>query len=199
MESQECNKCNQTLPLNMFTTSNRTKSGRVKTCKPCCNEKARKDYASDIELSRAKKNAYQQKWNEKNREWKNERAKLWSKRNPGRCSEYTLAWQEKNKEKHRQYRVEYERKAKSVSNARCARRKAAKIQRTPDWLTDDHHFLISEIYKASQERSDMTGVPHHVDHIVPLRGKKVSGLHVPWNLQVITASENLSKLNKWEI
>ena len=68
--------------------------------------------------------------------------------------------------------------------------------RTPPWLTDEHKFAIIKIYEECREVTQRTGIPHHVDHIIPLRGKLVSGLHVPWNLQIITAKENLSKGNR---
>lgn len=48
----------------------------------------------------------------------------------------------------------------------------------------------------SRSISKKTGTQHHVDHIIPLQGKLVSGLHVPWNLRIIPAHENLSKSNK---
>jgi len=68
----------------------------------------------------------------------------------------------------------------------------------PKWLTDDHLFMIEEIYELRDLRSELTGVVHHVDHIVPLRGQNCCGLHVPWNLQVISAMDNLSKSNSIE-
>jgi len=69
-------------------------------------------------------------------------------------------------------------------------------QAKPKWLTDDHLFMIAEIYELRDLRSKLTGVVHHVDHIVPLRGQNCCGLHVPWNLQVIPAQDNLKKSNR---
>lgn len=66
--------------------------------------------------------------------------------------------------------------------------KAAKAQRTPSWADLDK---IKEIY--------MNCPPgHHVDHIIPLRGKNISGLHVAENLQYLPANENISKNNRFE-
>lgn len=68
--------------------------------------------------------------------------------------------------------------------------------RAPAWLSDEQIAEIREFYLLSAEISKRTKVKYHVDHIVPLLGKNVSGLHVPWNLQVIPAMDNLRKSNK---
>jgi len=63
-------------------------------------------------------------------------------------------------------------------------------------LTEQHKNEIAEVYAQAVEQEKRTGVKHHVDHIVPLQGENVCGLHVPWNLQVLTATQNRSKGNR---
>lgn len=67
---------------------------------------------------------------------------------------------------------------------------------TPKWLTAEHKMEIRLKYRLAIELSRRTGVRHAVDHIVPLQGEEVCGLHVPWNLEVVTQEENLKKSNK---
>ena len=67
---------------------------------------------------------------------------------------------------------------------------------TPKWLTTEHKLEIRLKYRLAIELSRRTGVRHAVDHIIPLQGDEVCGLHVPWNLEVVTQEENLKKSNK---
>ena len=76
-----------------------------------------------------------------------------------------------------------------------AARNAAKRSASPNWITGEMRAEIAAFYRQSEELSALTGVKHEVDHIVPLRGKTVCGLHLPWNLQVIPAHENRRKSN----
>jgi 5-methylcytosine-specific restriction endonuclease McrA len=69
-------------------------------------------------------------------------------------------------------------------------------QATPKWLTAEQRMEIRLKYRLAIELSRATGIRHAVDHIVPLQGEEVCGLHVPWNLQVIPQEENLKKYNK---
>ena len=80
--------------------------------------------------------------------------------------------------------------------ARNAERHAAKLNRTPSWANKE---AISEFYEKARRLTEETGVPHDVDHIIPLRGELVSGLHVESNLQVISSSENRIKNNNYRI
>lgn len=82
-------------------------------------------------------------------------------------------------------------------NAAVSRRRAAKVQATPTWLSEGDLEAIRTEYSLAAWCSEVMGTSYHVDHVVPLRGKSICGLHVPWNLQVIPASDNIIKSNKW--
>jgi 5-methylcytosine-specific restriction endonuclease McrA len=103
------------------------------------------------------------------------KTKRWQEANPGRRKEIYQKWFDSNPGK---------------INAKTARRRAAKLQATPPWLTAEQKAEIEVLYiKAKQ-------LGMHVDHIMPLKGKNFSGLHVPWNLQLLTPEENFKKSNK---
>jgi 5-methylcytosine-specific restriction endonuclease McrA len=69
-------------------------------------------------------------------------------------------------------------------------------QATPPWLTRAQKSEMRELYKIAITMTKTTGEKYVVDHIVPLRSELVCGLHVPWNLRVITQEENLKKSNQ---
>mgnify|MGYP003122343246 CR=1 FL=1 len=92
----------------------------------------------------------------------------------------------------------YYRKNKQYYITKAYLRNKQVARAKPAWLTEEHEFMLEEIYELRDLRSKLTGVVHHVDHIVPLRGQNCCGLHVPWNLQVIPAVDNLSKSNSIE-
>ena len=85
------------------------------------------------------------------------------------------------------------RRAKATAAER--ERQAAKIGATPKWLTNEHHKQIDAIYDMARKTTLNAGFKCHVDHIVPLKGKAVCGLHVPWNLRVVSQSYNSKKFN----
>jgi hypothetical protein len=80
-----------------------------------------------------------------------------------------------------------------------ARKRATKLKRVPCWLTKQDFENIKQIYLEAKQLSDKEGKKYHVDHIIPLRGKYVSGLHVPENLRILLAEENMAKSNKFYI
>ena len=123
------------------------------------------------------------KWRSDNREKEVERHRKWRSENREKSRECHRKWYAANKEK---------------SNALGAKYAAAKIHRTPKWLTKEHYKQMEDMYIKAHWLPEQTGVKYNVDHIIPLQGDNVSGLHVPWNLQVITAAENFSKGNKFD-
>jgi hypothetical protein len=103
----------------------------------------------------------------------------------------------RDKVKIQEYRQWYQQENSEIIANISAKRRAKQLNATPSWLSNDDIINISKLYKEAKAISLSTGMPHHVDHIVPLQGKNVCGLHVPWNLRVIPATDNLIKSNKF--
>lgn len=103
------------------------------------------------------------------------------------------------KAKRSQQGKEWFKNNAGIARAKRARRRASMSNATPNWLTAIQKAQIAEFYEIAEALNTQTGVKHHVDHIVPLKGKSVTGLHNPWNLQILTATQNISKGNRYEL
>jgi hypothetical protein len=96
----------------------------------------------------------------------------------------------------REYRNAWKANNKVQIRADTKARRRKHRDATPPWLTRRQKSEIRQIYQIAITMTQTTGEQYVVDHIVPLRGESVCGLHVPWNLRVITQDENLKKSNK---
>lgn len=111
---------------------------------------------------------------------------------------YAKAYREANPEKTKEAVKKY-RKANQSHFTRLQMEREKKIQQAcPPWMTKADKDWMDDIYKTSKQIKDQYGVDTAVDHIIPIKGKTVCGLHVPWNLRVVTRSYNSQKLNNIE-
>jgi 5-methylcytosine-specific restriction endonuclease McrA len=143
-----------------------------------CLEKQRAYYHANKEISLKK----QKQYCEENKEAIKLRRQVYRKKNWDRILAERRLYYKKNPGK---------------VNVKTAKRRAKKLQRTPKWLSKDDIKQIASIYREASKLSKITGIPHHVDHIIPLVGNLVSGLHVPSNLQILRYDENCRKSNKF--
>jgi hypothetical protein len=187
----------------MFYEDSRKSDGLQSQCKDCFkdyrvkNSKQRKDYIeswrnkNSDHIKNYTKNYYDkncERIKEAARKFHNENAeelkakmrdRYW--RNPKKNIERTGKWKKENPAK---------------VNAKTAERRAMQLRATPSWAD---LAAIQIEYELAAWCSKTMGEPYHVDHIIPLQGKLVSGLHVHTNLRVIRASENIAKNNKFEV
>lgn len=98
---------------------------------------------------------------------------------------------ENNPNYSKEYNQVYQQTNAHVYAYHAARRRSSLKNATPLWLSSADLISIKQIYKQAKEQN------MQVDHIVPLKGNNVCGLHVPWNLQLLTKKENRAKSNKF--
>ncbi len=117
-------------------------------------------------------------------------------KDPDKYYESNKVWRQNNPDKSASYTQKYIAKNKGERNLWTANYRSAKDARQPKWLNAGQLFEMESVYNYCAALRNVS-LNYHVDHIVPLRGDNVSGLHVPWNLQVMTGSENMSKGNRF--
>lgn len=198
-----CPLCNENKTEAEFCKCSARKDGLSYSCRICKNKKAAISRNKYRELEGVKRKIKYQK----DPTSVNLRNKIWRSKNKKRMNELVSKWKKlpENVDKVKSTRKKWNDENRRLWNqknpdrmaARNAKRRADKLKRTPKWLTKQDYEEILKFYTKAQELSLSSGVKYEVDHIVPLRGKSVSGLHVPWNLQVITKEENILKKNKF--
>jgi len=177
-----CTKCEITKSKQEFHKSPKSEDGLFPNCKECRHKTYRADYIKNPEKYIKKG----REWAKKNPEKHCESAKRAYRKNPEAAKRRHRNWHERNKEYHNGRNAQWKRDNIELVRAYNANKRADKLNRTPIWAELD---LIKEFYKKCPKG-------YHVDHILPLKGKTVSGLHVIADLQYLTAEENLRKHNK---
>lgn len=119
----------------------------------------------------------------------------WRARNRAVEVAQTAIWRAKNRDRHRAMIAKWkaENKPRTLANTRF--RQAQKLKATPPWLTEEDRECMVQLYICAKMLRDC-GFPTEVDHVIPLLGKTVSGLHVPWNLQLLSTAANRAKSNR---
>ncbi len=184
---KHCRCCLQDVALEDFYKNRAAKDGLTNKCKRCSKEYSSQYKDQNKELVEAYRKTYIESYLEKTKEKR-------------------LAWQKAYREAHLEDRKAYDREyhrarykdQREVYAEKSARRRCNKLSATPPWLDEEHKKRLSSLYKACRNVTERSGKVHHVDHIVPLQGENVCGLHVWWNLRIIPAEMNLSKGNRFE-
>lgn len=206
-----CTKCGTVKPLSEFYVSKVLKSGRRSRCVLCELDGA------------AEKSAI---WHSKNKDRANANSKAWYERNKEKAAEYARDWtkahRDSRKDSNRRYRAankekiaaaararkeanpelrkaavsKYEAKNRDKRQASSKGRRAAVCAASQPFDKELDDLVLSEAQVLSSLRKKITGGEWHIDHIEPLRGKNVCGLHNAYNIQVVPAQYNRSKGNK---
>jgi hypothetical protein len=172
-----CNCCKIQKSFFEYHKKTKSKDGLNDICKSCANEKARM-------------------WYDKNKERNHETMRKWRFKNRDKYLADSSAWQYNNKDRVKDKNRRWRDKNRGLCNSFKAKRRSFKRNATPKWLTDKQKSAIRCLYIIANFLSNKTGIKYHVDHIHPLAGDNFAGLHVPWNLRIIPAQDNMVKSNK---
>lgn len=186
-DMKQCKDCFGIKSKKSFRKVKQTKDGHSNTCNECFSKKrpSRAGCEKSKELWR--------RYYEKNRE-----KILDSMRNSEERKEYARKRYAEKSDYIKKVSSEYAKTptAKAMNARRQRARNANMSAATPKWLSDEQVMKMNNMYWLAQDLKCVSGQVYHVDHIVPLKGKNVCGLHVPWNLQILPADLNCKKSNR---
>lgn len=187
---QKCKTCKTKKPIEKFSKSNRHTLGVMKECSKCLHQ-SRKKYQTPESMEKI---AIQRKeYKEKNKDLIKEKNLEYRKENKEKIKKAQEAYRLNNPEKVKSSKKRWEiNNPEKVAEKRFKRRILEK-QSIPEWSESDK---IKNVYEKAKWLGSLTGLKYHVDHIVPINGKEVCGLHVWANLQILEASINCAKGNR---
>lgn len=188
---KNCSKCGIDKSFGDFNKKSSSKDGYRSQCCDCQKIEGSTYYINNKSVLKTK----HKKYYENNRDKVIKQTKIWNDKNPEKRKAKYLRYRHANLEKCRARDENYRLRNMDKDAAKTAKRRALKFERTPKWLDIEHYERIQSFYTLAKLRESVTDIKYHVDHIVPLNGENVCGLHVPWNLQVIPAIDNLIKSN----
>lgn len=203
MAGKQCYRCKSVKPINEFGKRISSKDGRKGVCYVC----ERKDTSDRRKKNLGRYKGYQDKYKaknadrietlhheyvEKNKEKIRKKLKIWHEQNREKSNEYKRLWAKNNREKVLNAKRKYHSENKEKAMADRAKRRVSKIQANMLW---GNKFFIEEIYSLARLRTKIFGFIWEVDHVIPLQGKNVCGLHVEHNLNVIPKIINRKKGN----
>jgi hypothetical protein len=169
-----CCTCKEDKPVSLFYKNKTTKDGLYKQCIACVKHY----YVTNKTIINLKNNQYYQNNKEKHLQ---------------KSKEY----REQNKEYLKEHKQQYYQNNKFYFIKKSKERQKRIKQATPCWESEKDRQHITSVYNLAMLYSWITDSPWHVDHVIPLKGKIVCGLHVPLNLEPVPASYNLSKGAKY--
>lgn len=193
-DEKVCSKCDSAFPATSeyFHTDKQKPDGLRPDCKACAGLRRRSVYLRRREKEIEKTKEYARSQPELTAERSHQRY-IRSRERPGIIEMRRLKakeWRNLNIDRARSYDREWVHKNRGAHVAKCALARARRRKAAPAWLSADHKRQMRDIYR------DAAHLGAHVDHIIPIKGETVCGLHVPWNLQILSPKDNLQKGNR---